>query len=176
MKKILAILGLIGVGIAGRLIPHAPNATPITAVTIAARKYVGRTWAFVIPLAAMVISDAVIGFYNWKIMLSVYSSFVFIACASKFAKRYGNPASLMLLAVVSSLIFFLVTNFTVWIFSPWYAKSISGLLYCYELGIPFLRNMLVGDVAYTALLVGAFELAQMRVPMLRTATKAASVF
>ena len=156
-KKFLAIAGLIGVGVAGRLLPHVPNATPITAITLAANKHVGRMWSFIVPITAMVISDAFIGFYDWRILASVYGSFLLIGCISQYMRKNSNPLTITLLAVAASIVFFLVTNFTVWLFSPWYEKSISGLLYCYTLGIPFLRNMLIGDIAYTFILLGALK-------------------
>ncbi len=173
MKKIFSILGLIGVGIAGRLLPHIPNTTPVTAITITARKYVGRAWAFVIPMLVMFLTDIVIGFYDWRVMVSVYVSFACIAAMSSLIKKYTSPFVVPILAATSSILFFLVTNFAVWLFSPWYAKSIWGLLYCYELGLPFFRNMLVGDVAYTVLLFGAFELTRMSMRTRNTASKPA---
>lgn len=154
-KKILTIFGLIGVGVAGRLLPHLPNATPITAITLAAHKHVGRTWSLVIPMAAMILSDMVIGFYDWKIMISVYVSFILIAVLSRSVRKSSGPLTILAIAVAASVLFFLVTNSAVWFFSPWYEKSISGLFYCYMLGAPFLRNMLLGDIVYTTVLLGA---------------------
>lgn len=156
-KKIITVLGLVGVGVAGRLLPHMPNATPITAITLAAQKHVGHVWAFVVPLCAMLLSDAFIGFYNWKILVSVYGSFMLIALMSRTLQKRSGLLAPILLAVAASLLFFLVTNFTVWVFSPWYEKSFSGLLYCYTLGLPFLRNMMLGDIAYTAVLLGVLK-------------------
>jgi hypothetical protein len=160
-KKLIVVAGLIGVGLAGRLAPHIPNTTPITAITITARKYVGRTWAYIIPIVAMAVSDVFIGFYDVRIMASVYVSFLLIAAMSSLTKKYASPVFIPLLAAMSSILFFLVTNFAVWLFSPLYAKSIWGLLLSYELGLPFLRNMLVGDVVFTTLLYGVFALAHM---------------
>jgi hypothetical protein len=170
-KKLLTISGLIMVGVAGRLSPHLPNATPITAITLAAQKHVGVVWVFVVPLAAMVLSDAVIGFYSWRILLSVYGSFALIACMSFYLRKRPGLLAPVLLAVAASILFFLVTNFAVWLYSPWYEKSIPGLLYCYALGLPFLRNMLLGDVAYTAVLMSALKIpALMRVTAEQAAT------
>lgn len=170
-KKILSILGLIGIGVVGRLLPHVPNATPITAVTVTARKYIGRTWAFVIPLVAMAASDIFIGFYDWRVMASVYVSFILIAAMSSLVKKTATPLAIIVLAALSSVLFFLVTNFAVWAFSPLYAKSIWGLLECYSAGLVFFRSMLFGDVLYTTLIVGAFELARasVRLPKLQAA-------
>lgn len=155
--KLLSIVSLVGVGIVGRLIPHIPNATPITAVTLTASKYVGRLSAILIPIITMLITDAIIGFYDWRILIGVYASFMLISILGIIARKYPKilPTSFVLLS--ASLFFFLVTNFSVWLFSPWYEKSISGLLYCYTLGLPFLRNMLLGDISYALALFGVFE-------------------
>lgn len=158
MQRYLTILGLVAVGVMGRLLPHFPNATPITAITLAARKQVGAVWAFVIPTAAMLLSDAVIGFYDWKILFSVYISFLLIGCLSLLVQKNSHPLKIIILAIAASVLFFLVTNFAVWLFSPWYEKSISGLIYCYTLGIPFLRNMVIGDIAYTVTILGILEI------------------
>lgn len=157
-KKIAVIAGLVGVGVLGRLVPHAPNATPITAITLAARRHVGRAWAFAVPMAAMALSDMVLGFYNWRVLASVYGSFLLIALLSRLVQKSSNPFAPLVLAVAGSLVFFIVTNFAVWAFSPWYAKSFEGLLYCYTLGLPFLRNMMLGDIAYTAMLFSTLAL------------------
>ncbi len=155
-KKIFSILGLVGIGVFGRIVPHLPDATPITAITLAAQQHIGRVWAFVIPLAAMLISDAFIGFYSWRIMLAVYASFAIVSALSLLRAKYPGLRTTALIVILSPVIFFLTTNFAVWIFSPWYAKNLAGLMYCYSLGLPFLRSMLIGDIAYTTIILGAF--------------------
>lgn len=158
-SKALAICGLIGIGVAGRLIPHVPNMTPLTAITLAGSRYVGRTWAIAIPIAAMLVSDVVIGWYDWRILASVYLSVALMGLLSfSVRKRIGMLTS-GVVVIGSSLVFFLITNFAVWLFSPWFDKSFSGLMYAYELGIPFFRSMMIGDLIYTPLLFGAIELA-----------------
>ena len=51
----------------------------------------------------------------------------------------------------------MVTNYAVWQFSPWYEKSLAGLLESYTLALPFFRNTLLGDLFYSAVLFGAYE-------------------
>lgn len=162
--KALTILGLIAIGVLGRLLPHMPNATPVTAIALAGSKYVGRVWAIVIPITAMLISDALIGFYDWRILVSVYASFALIGAMSMAAKKHPGIIPAGLFAIGASLIFFFLTNFAVWALSPWYERSLWGLLYCYELGLPFLRNMLLGDLLYTATILGACGLLRSRAP------------
>ncbi len=156
MKTFLSILGLVALGFLGRLAPHPPNTTPVTAIAFAAGKYVGAKWAIAIPLIVMVISDAVIGFYDWKVLVSVYGSFAIIGCVSILA-RSKPPAVTILLVMASSLFFFLITNFAVWATSTWYPHTTAGLITAYAAGLPFLRNMFIGDVFYAASLLGVFE-------------------
>jgi hypothetical protein len=154
---IVIVFSLVLFGLAIRFLPHAPNMTPITAIAFAGSLYLGRRWALILPCLILFLSDAVIGFYDWKIMLSVYGSFFLIGFLSFIASKYRTIFPTGLSVISSSVLFFLITNTAVWAFSPWYEKTIFGLLYSYELGLPFLRNMLIGDVLYTTVLVVIFE-------------------
>lgn len=156
---IITICLLLFFAIAVRLLPHAPNMTPITAIAFTGSLYLGRKWAVALPLLALFLSDLLIGFYDWKIMLSVYGSFALIGLFSFVSAKYRSLVPVGLSVIGASLLFFFITNGAVWALSPWYEKTISGLLYSYELGLPFLRNMLVGDITYTAVLIGIFEIA-----------------
>lgn len=162
MKKthlILIVVLLVVCGVLGRMLPHEPNMTPIVALMFVSSLYLGRKYlVFLIPLSALAISDFFIGLYDWKIMFSVYGSFFLIGLLSLLTKKHKTFLGVALPLCASSVLFFLITNGAVWFFSPWYEKSFVGLLYAYELGIPFLRNMFVGDVLYTVSLVALFEL------------------
>ena len=150
--------GLIVFGMATRLLPHAPNATALTAIALVSSLYLGnRFLSFIIPAIALVISDALIGFYDWKIMTSVYISFALGWALVSLCKKKNGFGGVGISLASSSILFFLITNGAVWLFSPWYEKSIGGLLYAYELGLPFLRNMFVGDFVYTWGLIAVFE-------------------
>ncbi len=156
MKTIFSILALIGIGLLGRLAPHPPNTTPVTAIAFAAGKYVGNVWAVVIPLLVMIIADVILGFYDWKVLMSVYGSIAIIGGISMLAKK-ARPSVIILLVMASSVLFFLITNFAVWAASSWYPRTLEGLIASYVAGLPFLRNMFIGDVFYAASLLGAFE-------------------
>lgn len=155
-----AAIILLAFGISLRLLPHFPNVTPLVAIAFVASHYLEKRFAVVLPLAALFLSDLLIGFYDWRIMASVYGSFALVGLVSWMSTKWKNVFGVALSIVGSSLLFFIITNGAVWLFSPWYEKSIAGLLYAYELGIPFFRAMLTGDLAYSALLFGVFELAR----------------
>lgn len=155
---LLSVSLLIALGILGRLLPHLPNMTPLSALAITGSLYAGKRWAVVLPIIVLFLSDMVLGVYDWRIMGSVYISFALIGILSALFARRGKLSSTFGLASTSSVLFFLITNAAVWLFSPWYEKTLFGLLYAYELGLPFLLNMAVGDIAYTGVLIGIFEL------------------
>lgn len=155
--KLVLYAGLILLGFVGRLLPHAPNATPMTAITVAASRRAGPVAAAVIPLCAMLAADCVLGFYDLKILASVYISFALIGLVGYMMRRHTGPLATMCTIGGGTLLFFLLTNGAVWAFSPWYEKSVWGLLYAYELGLPFLRNMLLGDMLYALAIFGALK-------------------
>ncbi len=154
---IFAALTLVFFAAAMRLLPHLPNFTPVAAIGLVGSLYLGKRWAFTLPIAAVFLSDLVIGFYGWQIMLSVYASFAIIGLAGWISAKSRSLFSVGLFAAGSSLLFFLITNAVVWYYSPWYEKSFTGLMYSYELGLPFFRNMLFGDLIYTAGLILVIE-------------------
>jgi hypothetical protein len=63
--------------------------------------------------------------------------------------------------LASSVLFFLITNFAVWLYrrGEVYADSWAGLLACYEAGLLFFRWMLVGDLFFAAVVFGSYALA-----------------
>src|SRR3989344_5062344 len=111
-RAITEIIGLIALGAASRLVPHLPNMTAIGAVALKSRARFGYQ-GLLIPLTAMLLSDAIIGFYNWKLLLSVYASFALISFLGIFLKR-ATVHRVVATAASSSLIFFLITNSVVW--------------------------------------------------------------
>lgn len=149
--------GLVLLGCVGRLLPHAPNATPMTAIAVAASRRAGPVAAAIIPLLAMLAADFVLGFYDLKILASVYFSFALIGLVGYMMRRHTGPIATMCTVGGGTLLFFLLTNGAVWAFSPWYEKSVWGLLYAYELGLPFLRNMIIGDMLYAFAIFGALK-------------------
>lgn len=158
-KKYLILIAIVLVifGAAMRLLPHTPNFTPITAIALLGSWYFGKRWGVFLALAAMFFSDLLIGFYTWQIMFSVYFSFALVGLIGWVAAKYRSVFALGFATLGSSVLFFLITNAAVWLYSPWYVKNFSGLMYSYELGLPFFRNMLSGDIVYTAALFCAVE-------------------
>ena len=155
--KLAISIILIALGVATRLLPHLWNFVPISAIALFAGVYLGRRYAVILPLAAMLVGDLFLGFYSWPLMLAVYSSFILIGLLGGLVRKYKSLETVIAASIVGSMIFFLVTNWAVWQFSPWYTKDLAGLIRCFTLALPFFRNTLAGDLFYTFILFGAYE-------------------
>lgn len=152
MKIILSFLYISGILAIGRLIPHPPNFTPILAAAIFAPYIVNDRWiAIAVPLMAMFIGDVFIGFHPY--MLWVYGSIAMSTVISRWAMQFGKYIPLAIMTIGSSVLFFVVTNFAVWIMWDYYPNTLEGLIMCYTMAIPFFQNTLLGTVVYTALMV-----------------------
>lgn len=156
---------LITLGLVSRLLPHPANFAPIAAIAIFGGLYLPKRWAIVLPMLAMFVSDIFIGFYTWQIMASVYGSFAIIGLIGLLVRKNNHASSagkkisnIIGGTVLASVLFFLITNFAVWAFGNMYTHSLAGLTQCYTMAIPFFKNTLLGDLLYTGVLVGSFEL------------------
>lgn len=150
---------LIILGATARLLPHSPNFAPIAAIALFGGLYLPKKLGLVIPLIAMFISDLFIGFYAWPMMLTVYGSFLIAGLIGQYVKKRKSFFTILGSTLAASIIFFLATNAAVWAFGTMYSHDFSGLLQSYTMAIPFFKNTLLGDLFYTALLVGGAELA-----------------
>ena len=131
-----------------RLMPHVPNVAPIGALALFSGVMVPSWGGFIVPIIAMVISDVFLGFH--VTVPFVYGSFLLIAGIGYFLRKKVSVLNVGLGSLIGSILFFIVTNFGVWLTSSMYEKSVKGLLHCYSMGLPFFRNTVLGDLFYTA--------------------------
>ena len=148
-KREYIVLAFVLLAVVVRLVPHPPNFTPITALALfGATTFKNRILGTLLPLIAMAISDLYLGFYS--ISIWVYSSFLIISLLGHYLKKINTKGIL-----ISSLIFFLVTNFGVWLSG--YPFTIEGLLLCYTMAIPFFINSIAGDLFFSYVLKYSFK-------------------
>jgi len=141
INKTHFIVGIIIIAILSRLIPHPPNFTPVTAVALfSIINFKNKYIAISIPIICLFVSDLILGIS--LINLFVYFSFILI---SGIGYLFGkiNIKSVLL----SSIVFFLFTNFGVWLIG--HPKTFEGLMTCYIAAIPFFGYTLVGDLFYS---------------------------
>ena len=149
MNYLKGIIFITLILVLSRIIPHPPNFTPILAGIIFL-PFIKKdlTFSVIVPLAAMLISDLIIGMHS--LMLWTYAPIILLSCLTYYfhqdkIMRIGN------LAVASPMIFFLISNFGVWILGSSYARDISGLMECYFNAIPFYASSAISCLLFTAL-------------------------
>jgi hypothetical protein len=151
---------LLTLDVVARLLPHAPNVTPLAASALLAGVILrSRLVALTTPVAAMVLGDLILGTYDWRVAGVVYVSLALPAIAGMWSRSLRTPRLPLLLVpltLASSVTFFVTTNFAVWSFSGMYANDLAGLLHCYVAALAFLRNGVMGDLFWTAVLFGSW--------------------
>ena len=148
-----------------RLLPHPPNFAPIAAMALFGGAYfTKKSFAFIVPLAAMLLTDAIIGFYDF--VWIVYLSFALIVLLGIFMLKKISVKNIILASVSASVMFFAVTNFGVWALGTLYPKTPTGLMESYIAAIPFFQNSLIGDLFFAGIMFGVYELVKFKVPAL----------
>jgi hypothetical protein len=153
MSFLVAVL-LIAFAALSRFVPHPANFTPIAAMALFGGVYFDKRYAFVIPMAAMLVSDYFLGFHN--VLPYVYGSFVLTGLIGIWLKGHKSVGWIVGASLSSSVLFFVITNFGVWM-TGGYPQNSAGLVECYVAAIPFFRNTLLGDLLYVGVLFGLYE-------------------
>ncbi len=148
-----------------RLLPHPPNFAPIAAMALFGGAYFSKKWAaFLVPLAAMFITDLILGFH--ETMWAVYLSFGLIVVIGMTMLKTKKASNTFFASVISSVSFFIITNFGIWLSTSYYAKTGAGLAACYTAAIPFFHQTLLSDLFFVGVLFGAYHLAKQKLPQL----------
>ena len=167
MIRTLFLLALTALAVVSRLIPHPMNFAPVAALALFGGAYFDRRYAFALPLVVLIVSDAFLGFYDG--IAWVYGSFFLVNLIGWWLRGRKSITMIAGATLLGSVLFFVVTNFGVWLGGGLYTPDMAGLLNCYIAAIPFFRNSLAGDAFYVAILFGAAELASRKVPVLADA-------
>jgi hypothetical protein len=178
--RFTVITSLILIAAASRLLP-IHNFSPLGAIALFGAAHFSKKWqAIAIPLIATWLSDLFInnviyarfyptftwfyeGFY-WQ-----YASYILIAVLAFFILKKVNVKNVFIGALSSTVIFFIVSNFGVWVSSTAYPHNFTGLMACYTAAIPFVNGTLYSDLLYSAILFGSYALAQKQLPVLQLA-------
>ncbi len=178
-KRFIILSGLIIIAAVSRLIPHPANFAPIGAMSLfGAAYFADKKFSFILPLFAMFLSDLLINnilyaeyFGGFTLFTSnfwwTYGAIALIVVAGIFLLKKVTLSRVLAGSLSASLIFFLVSNFGVWMVDVKYPPTFQGLLLCYEMGIPFFKNTILGDLVYCGVLFGGFEFAKSKLPALQ---------
>lgn len=159
-KKYIIIY--IVLGVLGRLIPHPPNVTPLTNLCLFAGSNLSRGLALITMFICYSMSNIAIAYFNghpifgyWAFF--TYSGFAFIVLlGSRLSKPY-NTKKLVTYVGISTLVFWIWSNFGSWLATPLYDKDFNGLISCYIAALPFLRNALLGNLVWMVVVFGIYS-------------------
>ena len=152
------VVVLILLAAASRLLPHPPNFAPVAAIGLFAGAALDRRVAWLVPLAALLLSDLFLGFYHPTSMFWNYAGFAACLLLGSAILRPARTLPRFAGATLTSAVaFFALSNFGMWA-SGYYPRTWAGLVECYVAALPFFRNTLASDVLYTAALFGGWAL------------------
>lgn len=161
--RVMVLIGIVVVAALSRLMPHPPNVTPIAAMALFGGAYLtSRPLAYGLPLAAMLLSDVVLGstVYGGGVLttqqLVVYVCILATAAMGRLIRNRRSVFQVGGVTLASSVLFYVVTNFAVWASTTLYPLTWAGLVTCYIAALPFFRNSLLGDMGFAVLLFGGF--------------------
>jgi hypothetical protein len=164
---------LVTFGVLGRWFQVQWNVTPTAALALfAGFLFAGRRMALLVPVAILALSNLMLESYQHAgEMLAVYGSFLIPAALGVLVRRRFTALRVLSCTLASSVLFFITTNFAVWVYrrGEAYADSLAGLLACYEAGLLFFRWMLAGDLFFAAVIFGSYAVATS--PLLRRAVR-----
>jgi hypothetical protein len=167
-------IGLTALSAVGRVVPHAPNFTPLGASCLFAGSRISGWLAYVLPLAVMLATDPFVGGYT-RTSPFIYLAFMINVWIGRRIVSQPTAMRMGAAAFLCSLQFFLISNFAVWFSgilrgSSYYSHDLAGLLTCYTAAIPFFGRTLGGDLLFSALLFSAWSL----LPRLAVTARAAN--
>ena len=169
---IITILMILAAALS-RLVLYPHNFSPIIGMAIFGGAVIkDKRLAFALPLLAMFLSDVLFevfnvaqGFWGWGQLLH-YGIYALITCFGFLLKKI-NIINVAGFSIAGSLIFFLLSNTVFFITDNpvyhTYTQSFSGYKDCLMGGLPFLKNSLLTDLVYAAILFGGYYLMEKEV-------------
>lgn len=149
--KTLTLIAIVVAVSLYRIFPHPYNITPVMALALFAGTYFEKKWmAFAVPLVSMFLADLFLGLHNTIIF--VYGAMAVAVLIGFWLQNRVSSLKVIGATISSSLIFFIVSNFGVWLVSGYYSKNWAGLIECYTLALPFLQRSMMGDLLFSGVL------------------------
>ena len=156
---------------------HSPltNFTPIGAMALFGGCYFTDKWkAFMLPLLTLWLSDLLLSYFiyyhEWKWFydgfLWTYGSFALMVIIGNYIKKV-TIRNVVLAGLTAAIVHWAITDFGVWLDVNIYPKNVQGFIACYVAAIPYIKNMLIGNLVFGAIMFGSFEYVQNKFPQLQ---------
>jgi hypothetical protein len=160
-SRTLAV-GLTVLSALGRLVPHAPNVTPLGGSCLFAGSRISGFLAYLLPLLVMAATDPFVGGYT-KLSPVIYGCFMINVWLGRRMLQQVTAVRVGATAFLCSLQFFVLTNLGVWMGGVarghgFYAPTLAGLASCYSAALPFWGRTLAGDLLFSAAIFGMYSM------------------
>ena len=146
MQYLKISIGIFVALAASRFIPHPPNFTSLIALAFYIPAILGVKFMPIIVISFF-ITDLFLGIH--QVVFFTWGSVLLIGLISKFFLK--NTTSRLFGSIASVFVFFIITNFGVWL-SGMYEVSFNGLILCYTMAIPFLGNSLISTLLFSMII------------------------
>lgn len=146
MKQFNIFLGVFLALAISRFIPHPPNFTSLLALSFYVPAILGLRYLPVL-LISFAITDFVIGYHSGTFF--TWGSVFMIGIMANYLSK--NLVTRLSGALLGALIFYLITNFGVWL-SGMYEYSIIGLINCYTLALPFFAYSVISTLVFSVII------------------------
>lgn len=169
---------MVVLGISMRILPHIPNFSPVTATALFGGAHINKRFALVIPFIILIISDYLLLYINpfkspmydfstikpitamfHSTTVFVYGGFLISGLIGIWIKKRNTISFILGGTSIASVQFYVITNFGVWATTNMYSPGIDGLIQSYVMGLPFFKWTFLGDLFYTGIFFGIYELA-----------------
>ena len=145
---------------ASRFIPHPPNFTSLLALSFYVPALLGFRFIPIL-IISYAITDLIIGYHfgtHWT-----WGSVFLIGLLAQFLRT--SLIKRILGAISGAFIFFLVTNFGVWL-GGMYGVDFNGLKTTYIMVIPFFAYSLISTFIFSAVIEAIYKLVLIKQPSL----------
>lgn len=153
---------IIALAIAARFIPGAANFSPVYAGLLFSGAYLKRRDSIWFPVSLLAASDLLVNSllyhtsFQWMQTIN-WVAFAAIVTVGWWLQKRVSVRNVLVGAVAGTSVFFLISNFAVWIGGGLYPPTFGGLAACYVAAIPFYGNSLISAVLFSGILFGAYE-------------------
>lgn len=146
----------VGLAIVSRVVPHAPNWTAVGALALWSGTLLRhKGLSLTLPILVLFLSDLVLGFH--PTMAWVYLGFLGVGLLGLWIKPQQGLKNTLPGSFLGTLIFFIVSNFGVWVSGGLYPMTQEGLLTCFVMAIPFVWSQLAADFFFNGIYFGAYR-------------------
>ena len=152
---------IVALAIAARFIPGAANFSPVYAGLLFGGVYLKKRDSIWFPVLLLAGSDLLVNAllyqmpFQWMQTLN-WVGFAAIVMVGWWLQKRVTMRNVLIASVAGPSVFFLISNFAVWIGGGMYPPTFGGLAACFVAAVPFYGNSLISGVLFSGILFGAY--------------------